>query len=430
MVKTPRCLILSQDTEQFNLLRLTLREYGIRFRLVEKVEMLGPLTSGCPTLAWIIDLDGIQQNVTEISAMARRITPDSKLVFLSSSFTLDLAQECLREQAIALLAKPLQIQRLVQCISAFKQETEFLEREEFITESEEGGPGEGTVAQGGVPSQPWTEETLVYKTCFTCPMCTKKFDALRFKHWLLPVVDVGLDFCPTYPDGVVPELFLISVCPECLYANQVGRFERYFPKEKERETFLEASRRRHRRTLVGNLDLSGKRGFEEGMKSLELAGVVGTDLQFGDWETFYGELLLKTSWLCRRMKKSAKEQEAQIAALNHYSELYRPYLRNYPGLQRLSPLGKGPFPRKGEIQARLPRGKIPLRDRTVIVAGFLAAELSRRLSRPAEAEFYFLETLQIPFISRFPSLLQQARKAYQLLENTPRVEAGGSADGE
>ena len=309
-----RCLIHSQDEEQLSLLKLTLREYGIHFRTIEELEGMGPLTGGCINLAWFIDLDGIQKSVAEIAATARRISPDSKIVFISSNFTLDLAQICLREQAIALLVKPFQAQRLIQCISSFKQEHEFVDREEFIPGLEEPDHDEGVL-------QKWAEDSLLRQVHFTCPVCANKFEGYRFKNWMFPVSNIELDFCPIYPKNVFPELYLIAVCSNCLYANHAGRFELYSPKGKEKEAFFEESKVSARRKLAGNLDFSGKREFQEGLKSLELAGMVCTELKFGDWETFFGELLLKTTWLCRRMGKKAREIEAQIVAVQHYMGL-------------------------------------------------------------------------------------------------------------
>lgn len=396
-MKASRCLIYSQDNEQFNLLGLTLREYGIHYRAVDTFEMLGPLSESCPTLAWFIDLDNAQHSITEVSAMARRIVPDSKLVFLSSRFTFDLAQECLRERAATLLVKPVQIQRLAQCINSFKLEPELLDREEYCSEAEEPDSAEENQRQ-------WTEEPVVGKSRFTCPFCSTTFESYRFKQWKFHVSEIETDFSPIFPKGAFPELYLMCVCPQCLYANSVGRFERHFPKEKEKATFLEGSKLASRRELIGKLDFSGERRFQEGYKSFDLAGMVAAELQFGDWDTFYGELLLKTSWLCRRMGKKNQEQQSQNLALQHYLGLYRPYLRR-----------DGVFRRKAEILSRLPRGKTLLPDRTIIFTGFMVAELSRRLSLLDQAEAYFSEALRIPFLPSYPFLQQHIRKAYQLL---------------
>ncbi|MFZ2955603.1 MAG: DUF2225 domain-containing protein [Candidatus Ozemobacteraceae bacterium] len=336
--------------------------------------------------------------------MARNIVPDSKLVFLSSHFTSDLAGECLREGALALLVKPFLVQRLAQCINSLQQEPELLDCEEFIPDSEESlRRGENIIK--------WTENSVFCQSPLECPFCSTKFESLHFKNWMFPVSDTESDFCPVYPKNVVPELYGICVCPYCFYANYAGRFERYFPKVNEKKAFLEDSKVQHRREFVGNLKFSGQRGFQEGLKSFDLAGLVCAELPCADWDIFYGELLLKASWLCRRMGRTLQEKEAQIMALKRYIELYRPYLRR-----------NGAFPRKGEIISRLPRGKNLLRERTVIVAGFLTAELSRRLSLFEQSSFYFGEVLKLPILPSYPFLLQHVKKACSLLPETQRPD--------
>jgi CheY-like chemotaxis protein len=411
-MKTSRCLIFSQDLTQLSLLPLTLREYGIRFRFVEKFEMLGPLSTGVPTLAWFIDLDGVQQSVTQVTAMARRIVPDARIVFLSSRFSAEVAQECVQEHAAALLVKPVQIQRLVQCISSFQQEPELLDQDGLIPDS-----GEPDAVED--PSQNPAAEALIQRTRFTCPICANRFETGHFKQWKFHVSETESDFCPVYPKKVFPELYLICACPKCLFATMVGRFGRCSPMEKDRELFLEGSQIQRRRDLAGDCDLTGERTFQEGWKSFELAETVAMELRFGEWDTFFGELLLKSSWFCRRMGKKKLEEEAQKKAMQHYIRMFRPYVRR-----------DGFFRRKAAILASLAKGETLLPDRTIILAGFLAAELSRRLGLSDQARFYYSEVLQIPFLSNYSFLHQHIQKAHQLLEDPQGAEGTRFSGGE
>lgn len=398
-MKTSRCLLFFQDTDQSSLLGLTLREYGIHFRTVEKIEMLGPLSEGCPTLAWFIDLDSIEQSVTEITALARRIVPDSKIVFLSSRFTTELAQECLRERAVTLLVKPVQIPRLVQCISSFRQEPELLDQDDFLEVAQEVEPQQ-------IDHPDWDVNSLLQKLRVTCPVCAHRFESFRFCSWKFHITEVDSDFCPAYPKNVFPELHLICVCPKCLYANQVGRFERFALKDKERDRFLDDPCYLPRREIAGDLDFTGERGFAEGFASFRLAQETARELQFGDLDSYFGELLLKTTWLCRRMGKKQQEQDVQREALDHYTALFRPYERS-----------DGFFPKKSEIQAMLPRGKVAMADRTVIFTGFVVAELARRLGIMDRARAAFAEVSKIPFLPIYHFLSQHIKRAIMLLDD-------------
>ncbi|MBI3038569.1 DUF2225 domain-containing protein [bacterium] len=119
----------------------------------------------------------------------------------------------MQNQATGLLVKPLVIPRLVQMLSLLNQESELLDQEQqpSIPETE---------------TPPVEEDSSVLrKVQLRCPICDISFEALRYKLEQFTVMNTDTDFCPLSQEAVQPELYSIAVCPQCLFAYYVGRFE-------------------------------------------------------------------------------------------------------------------------------------------------------------------------------------------------------------
>lgn len=391
-----QCLVLSDDPIVHALTRATLKEYCLNYRRVPNLEMLGPLSNSSLTIGWFIDLDCVQTSVSRVVAMAVRAAPEAKVVFFSSNFTKALAEECLRHEAAGLLVKPILTPRLVYTVNFLRQEPELFGKDELIPMERE------SLKSFDIPS----EDTLLRNSTFGCPTCDFVFQALRMKPWAYPIFETDTDFCPICPNEVFPELYSIMVCPNCYYANYVGRFERSFVRPDLAKLFTDPVKIVQRRSFGRGMVFQGHRTHLHGVVSFELAAYSCTELGLPDSESLIGEFYLKMSWLCRRMGKTLQEQDSQIEAIEHFMKNYRPYLQK-----------DGKFPTRAAIKERLFPGEKILRERPIIIAGFLVAELSRRLGLFEQAEFYFNEVLQIPFLPNFTVLYRHIVRVRNLMRS-------------
>jgi uncharacterized protein (DUF2225 family) len=403
-VNRAQCLILSRDETLRTILSLTLKEYRFQPRLAWSIVMLGNLSSGVWTVAWFIDLDDIEETVEEVTDFARKIAPDAKIVFLCSGFTRELATACLSREATALLVKPPSVPRLVQTIISLSQEKELLGQSELIYD-----PTLST-AEHDLPLL--KGDSLIIGEQFRCPVCRVQFHGQKFKLWKTPVLGIDSDFFPMYSEGICPELYSVVVCPECLFAQYIGRFGWFHPEPDLVRGFLTEDARAERRRIAKDFDFGGERPLAAGLRSFELAGRACEELHLDDRHRLAGEYFLKMSWLCRRQHKSLQEQEAQARALECFMYAFQPYLTC-----------EGKFPDSEAILARGGPHFQPLQERTIVVVGLLAAELSRRLGLRDQAVQYFREVLNIPFLAKFTSLLRHAHNTY----NRFQEEAGTDA---
>jgi ActR/RegA family two-component response regulator len=378
--KTQQCLILTKDPFYSDLLDMTLKQQGFRPRITSLWDRMGALSSMLPTVAWFIDLDAVTFGVREVVAKAHQIAPDARLIFFSSRFTEEMAIDCIRHQALSLLVKPFQMERLMQTVVLLRQEPELAENGGLI-------PSASPVATREEPSDPGS---ALKRVQYDCPVCGTGFQGLRFKIWVFPVTDTDSDFCPVTHESVHPELYSVMVCPTCLYGNYVGQFSEARFQEHLRKGFLQPKLLEERQKASFNLNLQGKRTLMHGIRSFELAALSALDLQAANREKLAGEFYLKESWLCRRMGHSKQEQEAQEKALQCFKKVYQPFV--------------GHAKRDARIVQKLGN----LSDRAIVVTGYLAGEVSRRLGLYAQAKFYLDDILQSPFLVRYSSLLSQA----------------------
>lgn len=397
-----KVLILSKDVYSQSLLELTVKQFGFHPRVISLVEQLGMLSTTMPIGAWFVDLDGLGQNVEDLVAMGRKKAPDARIVFLSSSFTPELARTCLSLKALGLLVKPFQLPRLIQTLHQISVEPELVEIEETQESDQE----------KAAPAPDRDNHPFLRTVEFKCPLCARHFKADRFKAWKFPVTDTDSDFCPMSTENIHPELYSVIVCPGCFYSAYVGRFNEVQPVEVVKKRFLDFAAQEERRIASFNLDFRTDRTLLHGTKSFELAALTMTQLGIRNSVKASAEFWLKTSWLCRRLGHQKAEREAQQKARDLFVRVYAPYRRV-----------NNRFPSETGIFARLESGMDRISDRGVVVSGFLAGELSRRLGDLDLADELFKEVVQLPFFSTFTSLMRHIYTAVRLFDEKQKKNA-------
>lgn len=397
-----KILILSRDVYCQSLLELTVKQFGFQPRVISLVEQLGMLSTTIPIGAWFVDLDGLNQHVEDLVALGRKKAPDARIVFLSSSFTPELARTCLSLKALGLLVKPFQLPRLIQTLHQISVEPELVEIEETCESDKE--EASAPINRDNHPFLRTVE--------FNCPVCSRHFKADRFKVWKFPVTDTDSDFCPMSTENVHPELYSVIVCPGCFYSAYVGRFNETQPAEVVKRRFLDFSAQEERRLASIGLDFKTDRTLLHGTKSFELAALAVTQLGIRNSVKASAEFWLKASWLCRRMGHQKAEREAQQKSRDLFIRVFNPYRRV-----------NNKFPGETTIFTKLEPGMDRISDRGVVVSGFLAGELSRRLGDYELADELFKEVVQIPFFSTFTSLMRHINTAVRKFEEQRKKEA-------
>jgi len=406
-----QCIILTRDPIYSVFLEMTVREHGFNSRLVAVMEKVEELSMAAPTAAWIIDLDKLSVTVAEVARRARERAPDTKLVFLSSAFTRELAAECISHHALGLLVKPLVVARLVEMISLLRQEITLAETNDVL-------PGSEVAAKREEPlnTAPKEHPYLRYIQ-MKCPVCRRPFQATRFKLWTVPVSDTDTDFCPICNESVHPELYTVVVCPTCFFAQYVGKFDEVRVIQERARQFLSPVGIEERRKLAFRLGgFGGERTLLHGIKSFELAAHDAEQLKLTGWIKQAGEFYLKCSWLCRRMGHGRHERHAQEKALEFFTRAFKPYRTTEDG-----------FPGRITIQSRMEPGFEPLPERGVVVTGFLIGELSRRLGDLPTAREYFDEVLRIPFLNKYTSLITHIHHVSRLLKEAEAAALTGKS---
>ncbi|NLI78937.1 MAG: DUF2225 domain-containing protein [Candidatus Riflebacteria bacterium] len=401
-----QCLILTRDETLATLLGATLKEYGFPYRRAGSYTEIARLSAADPTIGWFVDLDGYLKPVPEISAMALQAAPEAKVVFLSTVFTPELVEECLRSQAASLLVKPLVVPRLVQLLNTLREEPELIEGEALF-------PTRSGAASTESEAPP---EGRLHVLFFECGLCQERFGCTQIKPGSWACRGTETDFCPVTPEGWAPELYTVVVCPACLYANVAGRFQRPGVSEAAATAFLASTRFEERLKVALDLDYQGERGFREGLRSFELAALAVRELLPGDYDRQASGLFLKAAWLCRRFGKPLLETDYLSRSLECLMRLYNPYLllsRRFPGWEA--------------VRERLRPGQEPLSERAVVVHGFLGAELSARLGLDEQADFYYDKVFGLPFLSRYTMLSRHIHRAFRLFKS--RQGRGPAASG-
>ncbi len=407
-----QCIILTRDPIYSVFLEMTVREHGFSPRLVAVMEKVEEFSMVSPTVAWIIDLDKLPVTVAEVARKARHLAPDTKLVFMSSAFTRELAAECISQQALGLLVKPIAVARLIEMMSLLRQEITLSETNEVLTESEADAKREEPVT--GAPK----EHPYLRYVPMKCPVCLRPFRATRFKLWTVPVSDTDTDFCPICNESVHPELYTVVVCPSCYFAQYVGKFGEVHVIQERARLFLSPVGIEERRKIAFNLEVfGGERTLLHGIKSFELAAHDAEQLKLTGWIKQAGEFYLKCSWLCRRMGHGRFERHAQEMALEFFIRAYKPYRAI-----------EGRFPGKTTIQSRMEPGFEPLPERGIVVTGFLIGELSRRLGNLQMARNYFDEVLRLPFLTSILHWLRMSIMSNVSSRKPKQPTRGGQPD--
>lgn len=413
-----QCLILSRDANYTVFLELVIGQYGFRAKVTDAVQKLGTLSASMPTIAWVIDLDGVTETIDDLVTLAKQKAPDARLVFLSSRFTIDMAQACIRLGAIALLLKPIPVPRLVQTLSSIHQERELLEDDDLISSSDQDRDAPDTASESATPdttSSPAAgerveDDPLLRRVTLHCPVCWHTFVTARFKLWVMPVCDTDSDFCPITAGAVHPELYSVMICPNCHFGYYAGKFNTLKIAEHVRREFLTPIQMQERKNLTAGLDYSGKRTMLHGVKSFDIAALAVQQLRVRNCVKLAGEFYLKASWLCRKMNHALNERQAQEKALACFEACYRPYLRQGGG-----------FPGRDAAVSKLDKLAEPLEDRAIVITGFLAGELARRLGDRDKALRYLQEAVSIPYLHQYSSLYQHVHAVYRQLKETMTV---------
>lgn len=400
---TRQCLLLTKDETLATLVGLTMKEFGFRFQRAWSYREVARLTNAEPTVAWFIDLDGFQESMPEIATLGMKEAPEVKIVFLATSFTRELAEECMGQLANGILVKPLSVPRLVQTLSSLNEEPEIVENEYLF-------PLRPVVADACGSEQQGNPYHVLF---FECGVCRERFGTQQLKPGTVEFHTADTDFCPVCKEGIVPETYAIIVCPSCLYANFAGRFQRavFLPETITR--FLEKSELEERIKAAHDLDFQNERTLTEGVRSFDLAALCAKELEPLEYDRLAAGIYLKASWMCRRLGKSLMETDYQTRALECIMRLYHPYLS----------LSKR-FTSWESVREKLRPGQELLGERAVVVNGFLGAELSARLELDEQAEFYFDKVLALSFLSRFPLLARHIHAAHRKFKNRRKDPTG------
>ncbi|MBF0408571.1 MAG: DUF2225 domain-containing protein [Candidatus Riflebacteria bacterium] len=397
-----QCLIFTRDDNLDMLLSITLKEYGFRFQRATSFEDVSRLSQKTPTLAWFLDLDSLTRSIVEITEHAMKFAPDAKVIFFAGKFSRELIESCLQQEVTALLAKPIIIPRLVQTLNALKEEPELLENESLFP-LRFNFPELENLKSG---------ENYQHVMFYQCGICGERFGSLQLKPGAFEFRGIETDFCPICPPEIVPELYSIIVCPTCFYANFSGRFQRVSFSEAIKKEFMSNSHIQERLKKAQGIDFLGERRLEEGLRSFDLAVSSIQELAPREYERIAGEFLLKASWLARRKKRPLEEIDYQAQALGCLMTLYRPYLRI-----------NEQFPEWHAIKEKLKPGLELMKERAVVVTGFLAAELSARLGLNDEASFYFDQVFALPFLQRFALLSRHIHRSFLEFQNKQKAKS-------
>lgn len=385
-------LILTRDETLATLLAVTLKEFGFRYRRGSSIEDISRLSAVDPTIAWFLDLDGLRNPVPEITRHALKHAPDAKVVFFASAFTREMVENCLAMQATALLVKPLVVPRLVQTLNSLSEEPELLENESLFPSRTHHPESRSFPSEGH----------QLHVLFFECCVCRERFGNVQFKPGSFELHGTESDFCPICTKGTIPELYSVVVCPACLFADFAGRFQRPSFSEQSKAAFLAPERLESRLKIAQDLDFQSERGLKEGLKSYELAAMAIRELQPLEYDKLASALFLKGSWMCRRMERTLAETDFQTRTLECLMRLYNPYH-----------LVNGRFPEWGTVRERVKPGQELLKERAILVTGFLGGELSARLGLEGQAEFYFDQVFRLPFFAGFPLLARHIQAAFQ-----------------
>lgn len=398
-----QCLLLTKDETLATLVGLTMKEFGFRFKRAWSYREIARLSNAEPTVAWFIDLDGFQDSMPEIATLGLKEAPEVKIVFLATSFTRELAEECMGQLANGILVKPLSVPRLVQTLSSLNEEPEIVENEYLYPLRPVPGDAAGSEPKGN----PY------HVLFFDCGVCRERFGTLQLKPGAVEYHSADTDFCPVCREDVVPEAYAVVVCPACLYANFAGRFQRAAFSLDIIEKFLEKSSVANRVKAAHDLDFQNERTLTEGVRSFDLAALCAHELEPLEYDRLAAGIYLKASWMCRRLGKPLMETDYQTRALECIMRLYHPY-------QPLSTRFQG----WEAVREKLKPGQEQLGERAVVVNGFLGAELSARLGMDEQAEFYFDKVFKLPFLSRFPLLARHIHAAFRKFKSRRKDPTG------
>lgn len=216
--------------------------------------------------------------------------------------------------------------------------------------------------------------TPTFSRTLKCPCCSNSFSTVNVRISYPKTVEVSTDFCVTYQDEInSPYLYYVNVCNLCGYAftknsSPISTISKALIQKEVSEKWRPRS--------FGNI-----RTYEDAITSYKLA--IYCSLLKNEKYYILAGLLLRVSWLYRKMNNHLEEERFMLKTLEAYKKSYD--IADYVGTEM------------SEIRVL-----------------FLIGELSRRCKLYEEAISHFSKIVAHPNAQLEKGIVEKARQQWQV----------------
>lgn len=156
--------------------------------------------------------------------------------------------------------------------------------------------------------------TPLYDKKETCPNCKTTFTTKKIRSRFIKLDHSDTDFCPYYNDeNINPLLYFVKVCPSCGY-SYTDQFTAYFI-----EGTQDAIREGVTEKWVAH-NFGGERSVSQAIQTYKLAFYCAT--LKNEKSIIIANLLLRLTWLCRKINDHNGEKRFTELALEHLNKAY------------------------------------------------------------------------------------------------------------
>jgi uncharacterized protein len=216
--------------------------------------------------------------------------------------------------------------------------------------------------------------TPTFTRTFKCPCCTNSFTTVNVRISYPKTADVSSDFCVTYQDEVnSPYLYYVNVCDSCGYAYTKNSISLTTI---TKETIQKEISEKWNPRSFGNI-----RTIEDAITCYKLA--IYCSLLKKEKYYILAGLLLRVSWLYRKINNKKEEERFMLQALETYKKSFE--IADYVGTEM------------SEIRVL-----------------YLIGELSRRCKIYEEAITYFSKIVSHSLANLEKGIVEKAREQWQL----------------
>lgn len=214
-----------------------------------------------------------------------------------------------------------------------------------------------------------------YEKKLTCIYCTKQFTSFRVRSRFAISYQTDSDFCAHYRgENYNPQLYFVSVCPECGFAF-TEEFTEQFSKGTKEIIRVQITEHWTKRNF-GEV-----RNIQQALESYKLAILAGSLKK--EKNAVLAGLCLRLAWLYRSEKNLEQETRFMGMAQNAYEESY--VLSDFTGTSM------------SELKVL-----------------FMIGELSRRLGQATKAITYFTKIIQHKSAKEEPKMVNMAREQWRV----------------